>query len=121
MSIENPEAKDLLELSIINMKSAIASFYSNPSPSEILATATQVWTDVNSSAELKNKVDQTIRIRSRLLYESSTSSTSDENPIRRRYNPYKWLKKVPTVYGDRVGDYVLDMSKTLLEFLEGLS
>lgn len=117
--ITDPDARELVELAIIDMKAAIAGFYGFPNAENLLNTSLYVWEGVNSSEKVRLLIEEEIRQKRIILNQFATLDIGkDGDPVRRRYDPNLWQGNIPKQFEFNKGGYILERSESLLQFLE---
>ena len=115
--IKSPEAQQLLERAIAEMKTAITEFRVFPKIEDLITSSLQVWTDLKSDNELKKIIEGDIKQKGEMLNSLRMTETGVET-VKRRYDPYEWEKHIPVEFKNRTGEWVLERSESLLTLLE---
>lgn len=117
--IKDPASQEVLEVAIVSIKAAVAGFHEFPNAENLITAAMQVWSNLLSKKELRDKIESEFRIKRQIVNAFAPFDiVIDGDPIRRRYDPYHWQDKIPKEFEYNPGEYFLQRSESLLEFLQ---
>lgn len=123
---DDPGAEEIYEFVKIDIKAAIACYNEERNPIDLafllMNTGFRVWDNLTTNDELRQKIESKMdKVRSAMNEIAPITSEPENDPISRRYNPYKWIEKLPEEYAaGGANKFLVSRLKTFLEFLENL-
>jgi len=116
------EPEPLLMGAITTLKEGIEEYTNRRIDMMTLFVGTRiVWKNLNKNPYLQGLVEKEIE-KKRVAFSSIFAlDSSNEDPVRKRYEPDLWLDSIPKEFEGNPNPYILDRCKTLLTFLEGLN